>query len=343
MTLGINEVAFVTVSIIIIVLALLSAWWADLFATRRLRRHIRVDHLMREYIAWLPVAYRNKGPLPVAFAFHAGFGRAGSFEKQAALHLAGEAANFIIVYPEGYKRSWNAGDCCGAAMREGIDDCKFVRSILDDLDSIVKIDRRRVYATGFSNGARLCYFLAGVMADTIAAIAPVSSAVLTGNIPARPVPVFHFHGLEDEWAPYRGGQSVRKNAPASAPVEKGLEFWRRVAGTSVERRADLFGNAAECIIYSGGYDGAKVQLCKIPGLGHHWPGGHMTDAYRRFDERFDLGPPGPPIFVNDAILKFLGSYALPQESANPLPPSRRPADAAPELGERLAGSGADPE
>jgi poly(3-hydroxybutyrate) depolymerase len=49
----------------------------------------------------------------------------------------------------------------GRLLRSGdaanIDDIKFVHAILDDLHLIANIDRRRIYATGFSNGAMFYY------------------------------------------------------------------------------------------------------------------------------------------------------------------------------------------
>ena len=306
---------FFVVLLAILAAGCLIAWWSGLFATRRVERRLTVDHLTRRYIAWLPTVHKNKSPRPVVLAFHAGFGAPEGFEEHTALHHAKEAERFIIVYPEGYKRSWNAGDCCGPAMRENINDRKFVLAILDDLESFVAIDRRRIYATGFSNGARFCYFLAGTMADVITAIAPAGGAILTEYYPARPVPIFHIHGLDDKWAPYRGGVSVWKNVPLHEPIEKGIEFWRRVAGASTESRDSPFGGIGDCITYSGATDGTRVQLCRIPGLGHHWPGTHLNDEYRQFMSRFDLGPLGPPININDTILRFFDAFALPEPPA----------------------------
>ena len=280
---------------------------------RRVERSVVVDGLSRRYLAWLPAERGDRDRLPVALAFHPGFGTAEGFEEQVALHSASEAANFIIVYPEGYQKSWNAGTCCGPALRDKIDEVKFVRAILDDLEKVAAIDRRRIYATGWSNGARLCYYLACVMSEEITAIAPISGAVQgpeVGQKPSRPIPVFHVHGLEDRWVPYNGGPSVWKNAGVNQPVERGLEFWRQLAGAFLEARESLFEGLAECLVYSA-EDGTKVQLCRIAGLGHHWPGARLVGRYKEVAHMF--GPLGPPIHLdqmNGEILHFLAGYAL---------------------------------
>ncbi len=320
--------------VLVVLLALLAAgcliaWWAGLFVKRRrLERRIKVDDRARKYIIWLPASRRKKSPLPVVLAFHAGFGSAKGFEDHTMLHEAEEAERFIIVYPDGYKRSWNAGDCCGPALEENIDDRKFVLALLDDLEAVFPIDRRRVYGTGFSNGGRLCYFLAGTMPDVIAAIAPAGTAVLTDCVPTRPVPIFHMHGLDDKWAPYNGGVSARRGVPFHQPVEKSLEFWRKLARTTSTSRDRLFGGAGDCITYSGAPDGTKIQLCRFADLGHHWPGTRLTAAYREFLKRHDLGPTGPPVDVNDTVLRFFRAFALPEQPVRRLRlPSRQQARA----------------
>ena len=76
-----------------------------------------------------------------------------------------------------------------------------------------KVDAKRVYATGMSNGGIMCYRLASEMSDRIAAIAPVAGPMGTATCnPRRPVPVIHFHGTADEFAPFKGGKGPRASA-----------------------------------------------------------------------------------------------------------------------------------
>src|SRR5579862_2847672 len=196
---------------------------------RRVVRYVAVGLLSRRYVAWLPIPRRQKAAVPVVFAFHGERNTLEQMEAQTALHTARAATNLAIVYPEGYHMTWNAGGCCGDAMQAAIDDVRYVRRILDDLESVIKIDRRRIYATGFANGAMLCYHLACTMPDEIAAIAPVGGGMFaTACTPRRPVAIFHLHGDADEWAPYHGsGEGGPRPLP---PVEDGIAFWRGVNG-----------------------------------------------------------------------------------------------------------------
>ena len=107
--------------------------------------------------------------------------------------------------------TWNGGNCCGYAMRaEQVDDVAFTRALLDDLAKVVKVDPKRVYATGMSNGAIMAYRLASELSDRIAAIAPVAGPMGTETCnPKRPVSVIHFHGTDDQFAPFKGGKGKK--------------------------------------------------------------------------------------------------------------------------------------
>jgi polyhydroxybutyrate depolymerase len=291
-----------------------TGFWA-LFLRLRRQRRVIVGRLSRRYVLWLPRDYQKKQPLPFVLAFHPGFGTPRSFAKHVRMHRAPEAKNFGIAYPEGYGRSWNCGNFGGLALRDNIDDLAFVRAILDDIESVVAIDRRRIYAVGHSNGGRFCYYAACKMSEEIAAIATVGGTVQLPRgdwHPARPVSILHLHGMEDKWVPYKGGKSEWRKAPPMLPVEPSLDLWVKVANASIESHEVLFGGIAQCTVHSSPIDGTTVELCRIPGLGHHWPGTRMTWRYRRIAHLF--GPLGPPLDldqVNDTILKFLGAHSLP--------------------------------
>src|SRR5256885_2348660 len=71
----------------------------------------------------------------------------------------------------------------------------------------LKVDSKRVYATGMSNGAIMAYRAASELSERIAAVAPVAGPMGTATCaPRRPVPVMHFHGTADRFAPFQGGK-----------------------------------------------------------------------------------------------------------------------------------------
>jgi polyhydroxybutyrate depolymerase len=191
-----------------------------------------------------------------------------------------------------------------------VDDVAFVDALIEDIAGHVHIDRKRIYATGMSNGAQMAYRLAAEMSDSVAAIAPVSGS-LEVDVPKvrRPVSVLHFHGTDDKYLPFEGGRGPRSLATGShASVQHSVGTWvgldecrpapivtevpAAVAdGTSVVRRA-----------YEGCRDGAEVVLYEIRGGGHTWPG-------RPAAERL-LGTTTHNLSANDVMWDFFARHAL---------------------------------
>jgi polyhydroxybutyrate depolymerase len=125
------------------------------------------------------------------------------------LNATADQHGFIVAYPQGQNKAWNAGDCCGAPQRQGTDDVGFIRAVIDDLASVACVDPRRVYATGMSNGSMMSHRLACELSDRVAAIAGVSGQLGASYLPTcnppRRISIMHIHGTDDRCAPYDGG------------------------------------------------------------------------------------------------------------------------------------------
>jgi polyhydroxybutyrate depolymerase len=142
-------------------------------------RTLQVDGRERSYLVHVPAKYGGKQPTPVVLAFHGGGSNAEQMVRFCGLNEKADKEGFLAVYPSGTGRfermlTWNAGNCCGYAMQNKVDDVAFTRALLDDLAEVANVDPKRVYATGMSNGAIMCYRLASQLSDRIAAIAPVA-------------------------------------------------------------------------------------------------------------------------------------------------------------------------
>jgi polyhydroxybutyrate depolymerase len=116
-------------------------------------RSLAVDGRNRAYLVHVPPQYDPAAPMPMVLAFHGGGGNANNMVAFSGLNEKADQAGFIVVYPEGSGRlprmlTFNAGNCCGKAAESKIDDVAFTRLVLDDLERIANVDRRRVFATG---------------------------------------------------------------------------------------------------------------------------------------------------------------------------------------------------
>ena len=171
------------------------------------------DGKSRFYSIHLPSAYpKSKNPLPLVVALHGGGGSGRQFETQSRLSEKADKEGFIVVYPDGLQnpgilglRTWNAGACCGqSAVTRQADDVGFIRELIDKLVATYRIDSKRIYATGHSNGGMLCYRLACELPDKLAAIAANAGTmqVETACRPTRVMPILHIHSQLDRNVPY---------------------------------------------------------------------------------------------------------------------------------------------
>lgn len=261
------------------------------------------------------------GQLPLLLVLHGGGSRGSAIKRYARLDSVADREGFVTVYPDGSGQlerlilTWNAGFCCGYARRMAVDDVGFVAALLDELARRLPFDRRRVYATGFSNGAMLAHRLAFELPGRLAAVAPVAGAWLPpeGEARGRAVPVLHVHSVDDPRAPYAGGlgppspvTEVRTPHPAVAEV---LARWAALAGCApaperIEARRDAAGHRAERWVFPGCTDGAAVEHWKLFGPGHVWPG---ASPYAPGI----LGEPSRVLDANRQIWEFLRRFALP--------------------------------
>lgn len=283
----------------------------------------KLDHggRNREYIIHVPAGAALGKDLPLLLAFHGGGGEAAGFQASAGLDAVADRETFLAVYPYGTGAlprrllTWNAGECCGSAMTREVDDVAFAIAVIDDVMRRTRVDSRRIYATGHSNGGMFVHRLAAERADRIVAIVAVSGAYdMERFAPSRPVAVLDIHSVSDPRALYEGGQgpalpgtTVRSS---HRPVMEGVHRWTannkcRGDSTVVETRTGTVGTAeagqsAVLLRWKGCAAGGAVAQWKLTGVGHGWPGDTM--AVRR--ERL-TGPGTTLVRAADEVWKFV--------------------------------------
>jgi len=269
----------------------------------------------RSYLVHVPRSSNGAKAASVVLAFHGGGSNGRTMITFSGLNDKSDEAGFIAVYPDGTGRrsemlTWNAGYCCGHASREDVDDIGFVDKLLDDLSRRVSVDPNRIYATGMSNGAMMCYRLASELSNRIAAVAPVSGPMGTETCnPKRPVSVMHFHGTDDKFAPYAGGRGDRSLTQTDfLSVDYSISAWVKANGcpergvTTKEPNRANDGMIVTRTAYGPGRDGAEVILIAIRGGGHTWPGRDCRLAF--------LGKSTHDISANDLMWDFFQKHPM---------------------------------
>jgi len=269
-------------------------------------RTLLFDGLERTYILHIPPGLDASHPVPLVLAFH-GIGLDGNeMIRISGFNAQADASGFIVVYPEGTgnKKSWNGGHCCGEAMLNNVDDVGFVQALLEELSTIIPLDRSRVYATGFSNGAIMVYRLACELADRIAAIGAVSATQAAEDLPtcqpARPVPVIHFHGTDDDANPYNGGETAIGAHFLAVP--DAMQFWTEQDSCPAQSQQTISGSIIHDT-YEPCQSGATVELYTIEGGKHAWPGGEAVNQ--------QMGEPTTEISATPIMWEFFSSHPMP--------------------------------
>src|SRR5439155_18884451 len=135
-------------------------------------------------------------PTAMLIALHGGGGDADfqADDSRYKLISKSEQAGFITVFPNGYSRmpgrvlaTWNAGTCCGAAQKNNVDDVGFIRAVIARMERQANIDRRRIFATGMSNGAMMSWRLACEAPEMRAIAAVAGTDNTTSCHPGHPV------------------------------------------------------------------------------------------------------------------------------------------------------------
>jgi polyhydroxybutyrate depolymerase len=277
-------------------------------------REVKIGGRARSFLVHVPPSYKQGTPVPLVLNFHGGGGNAQDQQKNSKMDAVADKNGFIVAYPNGSGAlrhrflSFNAGMCCGYAIKNNVDDVSFVRAMLDDLERAYSIDRMRTYSTGFSNGAIFSHRLGCELADRIAAIGPVSGPIGIPNCsPSRPVSVLYFHGTADPAAPYEGGNKkalVGDEMHTYVSARETITGWAKRDRCQLEPQVTFRQGAVTCESYPGCAGDASVTLCTVQGGGHTWPGGETTISERT------VGPRNRDVSASDMLWQFFSTHTL---------------------------------
>ena len=157
------------------------------------RLTIRIDGVDRQALVYAPT--KAAAAMPTLFVYH---GAGDTADNLTIIGFQDAWPEALVVYMDGLSRGPGQGGVFQArdASNENRD-LKFFDTALAELHKRFKIDDTRVYATGFSNGARMVYLCWATRPKVFAAFAPVAGMLSTEATFAEPKPVFHVGGRAD--------------------------------------------------------------------------------------------------------------------------------------------------
>jgi polyhydroxybutyrate depolymerase len=161
-----------------------------------------VDGATREALVHVPAKVPT-ADAPLVFAFHGHGGSMAQASRSFPLHEKWPEA--IVVYPQGLPTAGQLTDpkgeragWQGRAGTEGDRDLRFFDVMLAGLRQRHRVDPKRIYATGHSNGGGFTYLLWAERGDVLAAVAPSASLLGRGFQKFKPKPVLHIASPQDE-------------------------------------------------------------------------------------------------------------------------------------------------
>ena len=301
----------------------------------------------RDFILHIPSGYSGQA-MPLVIAMHGAGGNKegmnpitcpdGNLDSPNCLSKVSDREGFLLVYPDGTSmgnvlngRSWSQGGGgsrslrCENACQQGVDDVAYFSALLDTVARVLPYDPKRVYVTGFSNGAGMSHRLACELPNRIAAIAPVGGANQFAGaaacVASRPIPILHIHGDEDRCWPYAGGLgscvdsqqtsgdyvSVAESTVGIAGYPGWITRYGCLMTPNVESLADTMsdGTTTSKSTYSGCRGGVSVMLYTVAGAGHTWPGGNQYLSESR------IGKTSRDFSASTAIWDFFKPLTIP--------------------------------
>ena len=281
------------------------------------RATLRLDERNRQFLIVTPPGLKTDHPLPVVFFFH---GAGGTAEQAASTYGWVEKAQkekFIVVFPQGlgvrpdrpssFLLNPNIWRDERPDVPDIVNDIQFFQTLLTELQTVLPVDPRRVYVTGFSNGAGMTFTLGAHFSDRIAAIAPVSSrSVAQIDKLTRPLPVYYLVGIADPLLRYHGGTVTLPwgNTRTVPPVQETVDAWAALDGCPILPTTVSDKEGVRVVRYGPGHDGVELLFTTIEGNGHHWP-----DTIEPLPAAIS-GPSLDPFSATDRIWEFFKKHPL---------------------------------
>jgi polyhydroxybutyrate depolymerase len=222
-------------------------------------------------------------PAPLVIVMHGSGGSGRQMEASTGFSRVADREGFIVVYPDSTRSHWHDGRVGPRFVEvKDVDDVRFIRDLVKEVSRHHRIDRKRIYATGLSNGGFMSNRLGLAASDIFAAIAPVAGTLgvefKNAFAPKKSLSILVNHGTEDNAILYSGGKIANGDGGECLAVADIVSKWVKVdrcqdkaETTTLPDTDPNDGCTVKQEIHAGKQ--ATVELLTIEGGVHAWPGG----------------------------------------------------------------------
>lgn len=250
------------------------------------QHELTLDHggVTRRYRVHAPPSYRAEQPTPLVIALHQYPGSGQGLSQAIGMDEVAARENFLVAYPDGVNRGFNALVCCGTA-----DDVGFLTALTEHMVGTWRVDPDRVFLTGISNGGDLSFRAAVEATGRFAAIGVASGgfigerAAAADYAPKSPVSVITFIGGRDGYAD---------------DFKDGIEAWQKRLKCSPVKPAPAAPSASVSLSRARCGDGSDVEVYELAEMGHAWPGARSGS----------IAAPDAGIMATELIWEFFAAH-----------------------------------
>ena len=244
------------------------------FAQTNVTLTLQVSGVKRSCVVHVPSGAEKP---PLVFFVHGATGSGAGFRNDTKGDVTADREKFIAAYPSA---SSDGGSGIWDDM-QGTGNFPFFQAVIDTLDARYKIDRNRIYMTGFSQGGFISFAAACFYSEVFAAVAPVSGHTMTSCTLKRPVPMFMTFGGNE----------------GAASFLKDLDYWLKLntcpPASTIARPypASNPNSKVTRVSYASCSQGTSVLMDSISGQGHQWPGANnlnQADEAWAFFKQYSL-------------------------------------------------------
>ncbi len=244
---------------------------------------------------------------PALLLLHAhGMNPAGMANLTQAGRLARDYGVYVYL-PQGVLNAWNDNP---SSLLGLTDDVGFLSALADHAVAADGVDRRRIYAAGYSGGGFMAERLACEASSKIAGFVAVAATLRNSQMSrcaiSHGMAVGFIDGTSDAIVPYNGELGLQ-SAAASAAFWAGKDACNTSQINTVTLPTKVSDGTTIAVSSSTACPtGSAVNLYTVNGGGHTWPGNPSsayTDLY--------LGKTSQNLDATIALWQFLTPYSLP--------------------------------
>ncbi len=259
---------------------------------------------------------------PVVLLLHGAGGSADQMLRTTGWRDVARRERFVLVAADGTPadesrrarfignmRTWNSGAGAGLSSGENtafarrIDDVGFLIALLDTVSARTRVDPKRVFVAGHSNGAGMSYRIAAEHPERFAAVGVMAGHLFTDapRTLLAPVPLVQIVGDRDPLVPMNGGP-VRMGRGAAVTLRPALDSPARWAVMNALPGAATIIRDDSVTVHQWGAatDRVIVRSYVVKGHGHSWL---WPNSGERLPERL-VGPTRHALNATETIWSF---------------------------------------